>query len=349
MRNKFFTILGTTVLLFTTAACGNPATSASSPGASSNITSPQVVADDGDPVAPHIATLSGSPLAEYMSLMWNLGASREDQIRANDARTLLIQETAAACMREQGFDYYLDMSSGIQFQDGDPDLWHPEDREWVAQWGFGQVIAPTLNPWMQFMTMGEDSPNAQFWVDQEDPTPEQWAWQTAFHGGPDYEANPGCWALAQRAGWAAEPSTIVQEAEEFRPLFDAMQIMNDRIHNEMGDYEREWVQCMADAGYPGFEQQWEPAESIRQEMSREFGNMFEPFVVNSGVDIPTAASELHEREIELALADFDCRAAVDYEAREQQRRWAAEAQFVADHRPALEALRNTVEQLTASG
>ena len=341
MRAKLLTILSTTALLVTTTACGSPGTAASP-----NTAAPEVVADDGGPVAPHIATLTQSPLAEYLGLMWNLGASREEQIRANDARTLLIQETAAACMREQGFDYYLDMASGIQFQDGDPDLWHPEDREWVAQWGFGQVIAPTLNPWMQFMTMGEDSPNSQFWVDQENPTPEQWAWQTAFHGGPDYEANPGCWVLAQNAGWAAEPSTIVREAEEFRPLFDAMQIMNDRLFNEMGDYEREWIQCMADAGHPGFEHQWEAAESIRQEMSREFGNMFEPFVVGSGVEIPAAATELHEREIELALADFDCRTSLDYKAREQQRRWAAEQQFVDDNRQALAALRYAVEQLT---
>lgn len=128
MRNKFFTILGTTVLLITTAACGNPATSASSPGASSNITSPQVVADDGDPVAPHIATLSGSPLAEYMSLLWNLGLSREEQARQMEARTILIQETAAACMHEQGFEYYLDLTMGARFLDSDPALWQPEDR-----------------------------------------------------------------------------------------------------------------------------------------------------------------------------------------------------------------------------
>jgi len=43
-------------------------------------------------------------------------------------------------------------------------------------------------------------------------------------------------------------------------------------------------------------------------------------------------------------ADLDCRNQVDFVAREQERRIAAETQFVNDHRVALEALRDAAEQ-----
>jgi len=51
-----------------------------------------------------------------------------------------------------------------------------------------------------------------------------------------------------------------------------------------------------------------------------------------------------EREINTALADYDCRIAVDYQARQDARRTELETQFIADHRADLEALRAAAEQ-----
>jgi len=349
MRNKILGLLGSAVLVLTTGGCAN-SSSAMDDGETIIVESDSA----SDIVAPHIETLSQSPLAEYMSLLWNLGLSRDEQQRELEARNIFIQETAATCMHEQGFEYYLDLTMGVQFLDGDPALWHPEDREWVAQWGYGQVIAPTRNPWTQSISLGAaSSPNAQFWVDPENPTPQQWAWQQAFHGGPDYVANPGCWPLAQRAFWDNQPSQTMRESDQFRPLFDAMEIMNESLGAEIGDYEREWIQCMADAGYPNLANRWDAqiniSSEIWRELSRQFADtMTTPFIIfYPGVELTDLQAELQQREIDVALADFDCRVAVDFENRDNARRWATETQFVADHRPALEALRDTVEQLSA--
>jgi len=53
---------------------------------------------------------------------------------------------------------------------------------------------------------------------------------------------------------------------------------------------------------------------------------------------------MREREIDMALADFDCRVAVDYDARQAAVVNETETQFVNDHRSALEALRSAFEQ-----
>jgi hypothetical protein len=340
MNKKLINLLSAGALMLSLSACANNGASVSS--------SPLPDAESNSPVAPHVETQIQSPLAEYMGLIWNLGLSREEQQRENDARNLFVQEAIAACMREKGFEYNLDLNAGAHFNDGDPALWNPQDREWVAQWGFGLVLTPTLNPWEQWIRMsGDNDANAEFRVDSDNPTPEQWAWQTALWGGPDYEVNRGCSPLAQEASWADTPSMIVHNTEEFRPLFEAMQVMNDSLFNEMGDYEREWIQCMADAGYPNLESHWDAEGLIRAETRNVLPGLWgEPIIFYPGVELTAAQSELHEREIEIALANFDCRAEVDFDAREQQRRWAAEAQFVADHRPALEALRDAVEQLS---
>lgn len=46
----------------------------------------------------------------------------------------------------------------------------------------------------------------------------------------------------------------------------------------------------------------------------------------------------------MAVADLNCRIAVDYQARLDAARFAAETQFVADHQTALRALRDAFEQ-----
>jgi len=57
---------------------------------------------------------------------------------------------------------------------------------------------------------------------------------------------------------------------------------------------------------------------------------------------------LRERELEIALADFDCRVASDFSARQEARRIEIETQFVDDHHAALTALRAAAEQSAAA-
>src|SRR5690606_29006782 len=63
-------------------------------------------------------------------------------------RDRMMQEFIAACMKDEGFEYYpVIHDAGISFplpipDEGAENLWEPDKREWVAEYGYGIVNNP---------------------------------------------------------------------------------------------------------------------------------------------------------------------------------------------------------------
>jgi len=157
----------------------------------------------------------------------------------------------------------------------------------------------------------------------------------------------GCsrWASDQVPQTA--PGQELLLSDEFAPLLEAINQMGRNLQEDpdMLATAQDWLDCMANAGYPEFGssnyvgsiygRQYLASSSI--ESAR--GQLSEEQRIGT-----EQAAALQEREIALALADLDCRVAVDYTERRNAIQLAAETQFVEDNRPALEAFRSASEQ-----
>jgi hypothetical protein len=92
---------------------------------------------------------------------------------------------------------------------------------------------------------------------------------------------------------------------------------------------------MTAAGFPGYERQ--------TDAFTQFFAQRNDFASSNGFG-PAETQEWKGKEVDLALADLDCRTSTNYQALRLKAQWAAETQFVADHKKDLDALRARVEQ-----
>jgi len=156
--------------------------------------------------------------------------------------------------------------------------------------------------------------------------------------------NQGClgWAQIQMD---AEPITHrfqLWQTDEWSPLGAAIAEM--RLGVDQSDAvlqaHHDWANCMADAGYLDFERQPDAFLSITEEYARI------PRLADGTRPIQgqMLLEQLQEQEIELALADLECRVSTNFLNRIDEATIAAEIQFVTDNRATLEAFRNAFEQ-----
>jgi hypothetical protein len=299
---------------------------------------------------------SQGPLTDFLnSLGGGAELSQEEQARRFDERNRRQQELIAQCMTDAGFEYIPNLGAAtISFSD--PNLWRPDDRDWVAQWGYGTVN----DPWRHAEsaeTVPEEplytDPNADLLAEMSEA--EATAWQQALWGAPAQDdpdgdlVDTGCWAWASAETDDDAALHTVVMSDEFAPLIEALQLFSEYQWTETTEADRDWVNCMADAGHTGFERRYDARNSIQAEQN-EFWNNFDWEAWDDGVggmpnpsDFPELVA-LGEREIELALVDLDCRVAVDLQARNQAHQIAAETRFFSDHHAELEALRDAIEQ-----
>jgi len=354
---KTLGLLGATALMFTIAACGDA--NATADGNSGTTARPT------------------SPLNQIMESVWGTSLSQEEQQRQADERSLRQEELIAQCMNEAGFEYNPNPNSNVTVvSGGDDDMWQPDNRDWVAQWGYGAVNSPWNARWEAEQEARAESGQEDTWFD---PNSHLWdtmsetemaAWQRALWGPPMEELPPGIWdsetgmILDNEAfnehrgcsGWAwnivdADSPWQLTQQEEFRPLMDAM---NDIWMNVQNDpqflaIDAEWATCMANAGYPGFTRQADANNSIWDRQSEiqnniDWENWDWETMGNVGPNSVPELAALGENEIELALADLDCRESVNFRERQEAIQFAAENQFIAEHRAALDALVAAAEQ-----
>ncbi|KAA9085563.1 hypothetical protein F6B42_12515 [Microbacterium radiodurans] len=286
-----------------------------------------------------------SPIGEYFQAFYGGDLSSEEQEARYAAENTEREELVAQCMTDQGFEYIPMPSSTGVFDSGVE--WKPEDREFVAQWGYGAVKYPGADEQPEPEQMTED-PNADYVASLSES--EQTAFYEALYGPTpteeemsedgSYEYN---WETAGCNGWASHEVSgdDPTQADEFADVMDAINTFYESSASlpAIAELDRAWASCMDGAGYPGFASQSDAQNSIYEEIN----GLWNENTPETGPD-PSAMDEIHEREVELALADLDCRDETDYRTAYQKAQFAAEEQFVADHKTELEAMKAAAEQ-----
>lgn len=285
-----------------------------------------------------------SPLGEYMAALWGGDLSEDEQAAMFEAQNLEREELMATCMKEQGFDYAPNVDTGASYSSGEE--WQPDDREWVAQYGYGMVRWPGMDEQPDAEEVYED-PNQEYVASLT--ATEQTAFYEALYGpsvpeeeldeNGSYEWNwetAGCYGWAQHEIDGDNPLT----SEEFAPLMEEINQFYTDLDSASGmsEIDAEWSACMSEAGHAGFARQSEAMTSITDELNAYYENQTE------WVEDDPALDELAEREIELALADLDCRESTDYRERRQEVVVALEEEFIADHQVELDAMKAAAEQ-----
>jgi len=293
-----------------------------------------------------------SPLEEFIGqAVWN------DQVefqRAADEFVMRREELIAGCMQQAGFTYQPDLAS-TRFSIGTDafDDVHPTDPQWVAQYGFGVVSGHRHRSGGSVFDVRHDDPNAEYVAGLSDTA--RMAFEMALNGPAgnfpthfnthsdweDWMQTRGCWGRAIVQAQSENP-LFIRQADEFAPLLSAISEMHESVlaRPEMVSIDSEWSHCMADAGHQGSHNPNDAANDIMIEWWSATFLVQQQQAEGETVDVAATMAELQTRELERALADLDCRTALNYDERVNAIMFEAETQFVANHRALLEDFRN---------
>ena len=343
-----------------------------------------VSSGDGDQTKPTVETTPAarSPIDEYLAYLDGTNLAPEARIRRIEDEDVRREELIAECMTEQGFTYVPHPTTTATFDGGVQ--WRTDDPDWLVNYGFGVVVFPGL-PAGELLQFGGDipgqtNPNTQHFLtlsaaEQEAYNFALWGQRNPFpNPGPctgvgcppapteqdlaDWNAfeadsgNWGCWRQIHEQVMAENPWSLL-EADQFAPLFEAINNFRSNAALDATEADHDWAMCMNDAGHPGYVRR----PDFRSEFSGELEDISQRIIdekSEAGEQIwhfPLQMGEapeidgLFEREVATALADRDCRIAVGFDARQQAAIFELEAQFVNDHRADFEALRAAAEQL----
>lgn len=278
------------------------------------------------------ATVEPGPAEAYLESA--LGFSVDDATAA----AVRQEEIVAACMSEQGFEYIPD-TSGYQVVDTaeiDPP---PGSRAFADQFGYGFAAAPEE---MRAISSGagpnEAVTSAMSPEEYEAYTRALWG-DDAVDGSSDggmelggcvREARDQVWGDREtdhvRAGLEDEIARIDDEVAPTDPLVLAA--------------AAEWSECMADAGHPGYAAPAD-AEEAAWDAWMAFNDAIgaDPTlgVVDEDSGGPVGEADLAAQEASLATADWDCRAAADYDSVWSAARDRLQQEYVDAHRAELDA------------
>lgn len=296
-----------------------------------------------------------------MASAYGTDLSPEEQQKKYAEEDRKREELVAQCMKEEGFEYKPNVQS-FSFSEGTAEEWNPDSREWVSQYGYGMVNFPGREETDSSNATEYEDPNADYVGTLSES--EQAAFYEALYGPtPDEEDMPADgeavewdWSAAGCSGWAQHErdGDNAMTSDEHKPLMDAMNSLWEDTMSapEISALNAEWAGCMADAGYPGFSAQQDAQNSINEKMNAAYENSVPTATATGAASGETAPagpdgadmSELGKEEIELALADLDCREKTEYRDKMQEVQFKREQQFVDDHKAELEAFRADLEQ-----
>jgi hypothetical protein len=294
----------------------------------------------GDPTADGAAD---SPLEVYLGDVWGSELSPEEQEAEDAEMNRRIEEAVADCMTEQGFDYVPVIAPSVT---GDDFEWLPDDRDWVAQYGYGISTSPY--PSGEGVDLDSD-PNEEY--AQSLSGSEQQAYYEALHGpSPDEEAmadgeveydwtTAGCYGEAQHDSQSDEAAVF----ERYDELFEQIGALYEQVEKapELDEADATWSQCMTDEGRPGFDRQADAQASI----SEAYDDLWADVDESGADDIDQAASdELADIEIDLALTDLACREKTGFADVEASVTAELEQRFIDEHEAELEALKADAER-----
>ena len=302
------------------------------------------------------------PLEELMAAVrgptLHPGATQQEA-EAHVAALLRHQEgIIAACMAEQGFDYVPNVPDfGVVL--GGAGTVTPSgvaygSRDFAQRYGFGISTADLLAATTAAPATPRPDPNAERVAAMS--AAEREAWDLALWGdraARGEEHNPlesGCWGYAQHLTW----ETSAGAGDEFAALAAEVEGHQDRVASDPRaiELDAEWASCMSDAGHPGLLRprgegsvsralwdEWDLLNGggVAADVVRDWDWEAHPDGPEGLFPGAAAVAEFTEREIALAVADFDCRARTGFEARRTAIDHDLQQQFVDRHGAELEA------------
>lgn len=281
---------------------------------------------DGPGPVPSPDDADGSPRPGPLELY--LGDAVGGQTQGEVAAELAAhEESVAACMAEQGFEYVPMVMVPGSFEASDDPL--RGTREFAEAYGYGIWRGPEIEPG-QFTYMLEDAANR---AHRASLSPEaQAAYDVALMG---QRTDLGGGTVSYDGTGCTEVTALRDspEAEYLRgvrqEVSDYLQSLWDGADPRLAEVDAAWASCMRDAGYDD-DSPHAAEQRIIDEVTAAYG---------SGSTLtPAQTDERAEDERRLALADQDCRDATDWTARRRAVEHELQQEYVDAHRADLDAL-----------
>ena len=276
-----------------------------------------------------------SPMSKYFDAMY--GNQDEDAWAEQQEQ---VEELVAACMTDEGFEYIPVDQDQFGFVEEDGPEWG--SKEFAELKGYGMQQSPEeieemnsqseeyVDPNQDYVATLSESEQAAFYEVLYGPgVPEE---ELDEDGSSEYDwTTAGCYGAAQHEVQGEQP----YDDDKYKSLFDDMQEMYEDLQKtpELKKADADWADCMADAGEPGFKTKQDAVMSIQDDL-----NAIYEANPTGEIDQTEELEELREREIELAVIDFECGEKVDYEQRTLAGQFALEEKFIKAHQKQLDEL-----------
>ncbi len=285
----------------------------------------------GGQAEPSPAAVEPGPAEVYLEA--GTGYSSEDAPEL----TVRFEEAVAACMLEQGFEYvpYVEGHAMVDDAAIDPP---PGSRAFAEQFGYGFAAVPEG---MRVESSG-GNPNEAITAAMSPEAFDSYVralWgDDAAEGASDGETQlGGCFRGARNEVFGDRETDHVRAGlEDEIARIDAEVAPTDP---QVMAAAAEWSECMADAGHPGYAS---PADAEQAAWDAWIA-FNEGIAADPTLGVTDAAGgiagegDLATREASLATADWDCRAAVDYDTVWSAARDRLQQEYVDAHRAELDA------------
>lgn len=297
------------------------------------------------------------PLSKYTEALFDGEQYTQEMF---DKQQLETEELVAACMTKEGFEYTPNPANGgmAMATEGESDGPEWGSEEFAKQYGYGIIDWPGREE-MEAQTDDEEYVDVNADYVNSLSESELDAYNEALHGpqpteeemlameeGDSYEYNwetAGCYGAANHE--IQEKSNGYQAASEdpqYADLFTAMnEVWNvlydqENLHEDVVKLNREWADCMAEAGYSEFS----TPDAAMQSLYDEHNALQMPGGEDSEYAELSKADQkkFQEREIEVAVADSSCKKKLSFNDKLTELQFALEQTFVDEHKAELDAM-----------
>lgn len=300
------------------------------------------------------------PLSEYLSSLSSAETESEEFYERINAKR---EELVAECMAGEGFDYQPNSQNGGMSALGDDGIeWG--SLEFAEQYGYGIVDWPGLaemeqqseeyvDPNQGYVESLSESEQQAYYEALSGPQPSEEDMAAMEDGTYEWDwAQSGCYGAADHEVQDEYGSAMAAyEDPEFAELFESMNAVWSELYNyddpgapspndDVAKLDREWSECMADAGYTDLVSPQTAMDGLNEEW-----NTLQTPPEGTGDDLAgwsgpsdRQKSEFQQREIEMAVTDWKCKDGIDYEQQVRTVQFDLEQRFVDEHRAELDAL-----------
>lgn len=296
-----------------------------------------------------------SPIEKYLSAMWDSEEWTQERMDKQHQET---EKIVAACMSDEGFEYSPQTNSGaVVFQQ--------DDFEWrsvkfAKEYGYGIVAWPGDNPDDDSAQEEMTDPN-QGYIDALSESERNAYYEALYGPSPSEEEmlameesdegmsynweTAGCYGKAQQEVNGDDAASKAYEDPEFADLFAEINELYTVTYGtgdapssdpEVRKLDEAWAACMAKKGDYDFQSPTMTQNALFNEYS-ELSQTDDVDGESAGPD-KGELEKFKQREIEVAVADAECREDTSYDEKLSKIQFAAEEKFIEENRGTLDAM-----------